>query len=79
MLRAWDVDERYVSALSGAVNMALTENTKSQYRTAVKHIERIEQELGLNMSLPFTIGKTLNYVGFLLEERKCSGKTVSKY
>ena len=56
--------------------MALAENTKSQYRTAVKHIERIQTDLNIDMSLPFTIGKTLNYVGYLLDDRNCSSKTV---
>ena len=31
------------------------------------------------MSLPFTIGKTLTYVGYLLGDRKCSSKTVVQY
>ena len=45
--------------LSEATNMALAENTKSQYGTAIKHIERIQSELQIDISLPFTIGKTL--------------------
>ena len=73
------VNDRYVESLSNAANMAISENTKSQYRTAVRHIERIETELGIDMSLPFDLGKTLNYVGFLLNDRKCSSKTVSQY
>jgi hypothetical protein len=31
------------------------------------------------MSLPFDVTKTLNYVGFLLEDRKVSSKTVNQY
>ena len=59
--------------------MALAENTKSQYGTAIKHIERIQSELQIDMSVPFTIGKTLTYVGYLLDDRKCSSKTVVQY
>lgn len=59
--------------------MAISENTKAQYRTSVRHIQRMEDELGLDISLPFTLGKTLNYVGFLLDERGCSAKTVGQY
>ena len=73
------VNDRYVESLSNAANMAISENTKSQYRTAVRHIERIETELGIDMSLPFDLGKTLNYVGFFFNDRKCSSKTVSQY
>ena len=73
------VNKKYTKLLSDAVNLTLIENTKSQYKTAIKHIERIEKELGIDMSLPFTIDKTLNYVGFLLENRKCSSNTVAQY
>ena len=57
------VSEKYINLLSESANMALTKNTKSQYKTAIRHIERIESELKLDMSLPFTVGKTLNYDG----------------
>ena len=66
----FEVHAKYVEILSGAANMALAENTKSQYRTAVNHIKRIEKDLKIDMSLPFTIPKTLNYVGYLLEDRQ---------
>ena len=74
-----NVCEKYITLLSGAANMAIAENTKSQYRTAIRHIQRIESELNVDMSLPFDIRKTLNYVGYLLEDRKCSSKTVAQY
>ena len=59
--------------------MALAENTKSQYRTAAKHIERCALETGMDMSIPFTVEKTLNYVGYLLESRKVSSNTANQY
>ena len=74
-----NVNNKYSDLLSGAVNMALANNTKSQYKTAVKHIERVEKELKVDMSLPFTIDKTLNYVGYLMGDRGCSSKTVAQY
>ena len=73
------VSDRYALLLSGAANMAISENTKQQYRTAIKHINRIEEELKIDMSLPFDLGKTLNYVGFLLRDRGCCAKTVGQY
>lgn len=45
-----NVDSRYTHFLAGATNMALTDATKSQYKTAVKHIERVEVTLGVDMS-----------------------------
>ena len=75
----FNVHPKYVNTLSGVTNMALAENTKSQYRTAVKHISRIEADLNVDMSLPFNIGKTLNYVGFLMDDRNCSSKTICQY
>ena len=39
----------------------------------------MEETLGIDMSPPFTVTKTLNYVGYLLEERQCCSKTVNQY
>ena len=69
----------YAMLLSGAVNMAVAESSKAQYKTAIRHIYRVEEELGVDMSLPFTIPKTLNYVGRMLYTRKCQYKTVNRY
>ena len=73
------VDSRYTKLLAGATNMALADETKSQYKTAVNHIARVAKALNTDMSLPFDIKKTLNYVGFLITERNCSSKTISQY
>ena len=74
-----NVHGKYAATLAEATNLALAENSKSQYRTAMKHVDRITETLGIDMSLPFDISKTLNYVGFLLEDRKCCSKTVGQY
>ena len=79
LFRELAVNAKYINVLSGSANMALAKNTKSQYNTAIRHIERIEKELKIYMSLPFTTGKTLNYVGYLIEDRGCSSKTVGQY
>ena len=62
-----------------AMNMGVSKATKDQYRTAVRHIGRAEKELGLELNLPWNVGQTLNYVGFLLEIRNCSSKTIGCY
>ena len=73
------VNTEFTEILAGAANLALTETSKSQYKTAAKHIKRCETYLNVDMSLPFTIQKTLNYVGFLLSVRKVSAGTVNQY
>ena len=65
--------------LTEAVNMAITENTKSQYKTAMNHVERCKTYTNKNMDFPFDLSKTLNYVGFLMEVRKVSSNTISQY
>ena len=77
--RELDVFERYTETLAGASNLALAQNTKSQYKTAVRHIERVTETTGKDMSLPFDLPKTLNYVGYLIEDRGCSSKTIGQY
>ena len=62
-----------------AMNMGISKATKEQYRTAIKHIGRAEEQLGLEFNLPWNVAETLNYVGFLLEIRKCSSKTIGCY
>ena len=74
-----NVHDEYASMLADTANMAVTENTKAQYKTAVKHIQRVAMELNVDMSLPFDLTKTLNYVGFLLYTREVSAKTVNQY
>lgn len=73
------VSDRYAPILAKSTNMALAENTKSQYRTAVNHVARVEAMLGVDMSPPFDTTKTLNYVGYLLEDRNCCANTVDVY
>ena len=65
--------------MARSMNMGTSKATKDQYMTAVKHIGRAEKELGIELNLPWNVGQTLNYVGFLLEKRNCSSKTVGSY
>ena len=65
--------------LAKSANLGLAENSKSNYRTAARHIQRCAEYTGIDMSLPFTIEKTLNYVGYLPSVRKVSHGTVDQY
>ena len=73
------VHNKLAGPIAAAMNMGTSKATKDQYSTAIRHVDRVEKELGVNMHLPWDVTKTLNYVGFLLEVRKCSAKTVGCY
>ena len=79
MFRDLNVDPRFVKGLTDATNLAISENTKSQYRTAMNHVQRCCEFTGKDMKIPFDITSTLNYIGFLQEVRKVSSNTVSQY
>ena len=74
-----NINEEFAEMLANSANLGLAENSKSNYRTAARHIKRCEEFTGMDMSLPFTIEKTLNYVGYLLSERGVSHGTVDQY
>ena len=79
MFRDLNVDPRFVKGLTEATNLAISENTKSQYRTAMNHVQRCSEFTGKEMKITFDITSTLNYIGFLQEVRKVSSNTVSQY
>ena len=66
-------------ALAAAVNMGTSKATKDQYATAIRHVARAEECLGVKMQLAWNLSSTLNYVGFLLENRNCSARSVGCY
>ena len=74
-----DVDPRFVKGLTDAANLAISENTKCQYRTAMNHVKRCSEFTGKEMNLPFDLTSTLNYIGYLQEVRTVSSSTVSQY
>ena len=79
MLVEQNVDIRFTGGLSDALNLAVSENTKSQYRTAWNHVFRCGYYTKQDMGFPFDLTKTMNYVGFLMEIRNVSAKTISQY
>ena len=65
--------------LAHFANFGLSKSSWSSYQTVENHLERCESATGKNMSLPFTLGKTLTFVGWLIEERQVKSKTIEKY
>ena len=75
----WNIDAQLCQILSDRANKGLAQNTWKQYRCVFNHIKRCERFLGKSMELPFDLEKTLNFVGYLIQERDCSAKTIHSY
>ena len=63
--------------MAARTNMALANNTKSNYNTVKNNIHRCEVELGCNLDFPWSIGQTLHFIAYLLFTRKVMSKTVT--
>ena len=75
----WNIVGEFGETLAGAMNMGLATGTWSQYKTVENHITRCSIFLNKDMSLPFDVEKTMNFIAFLIKERNCSGKTIDCY
>ena len=69
--------ENISSKLAKRTNMALANNTKSNYNTVKNNIHRCEAELNCNLDFPWTITQTLHFIAYLLFTRKVMSKTVT--
>ena len=78
MFNDLNIDQRLTKGLTDSANLAITENTKCQYQTALNHVNRCHEFTRDDMSFPFDIKKTLTYVGFLMEIRRVSSNTISQ-
>ena len=52
-----------VTTLISAANHSLAQTTFKSYKTAERHILRLEKELGIKMRMPFGTSETLLYIG----------------
>lgn len=73
------IPEALVPSLIGAANHSLAANSHRSYKTAVNHIGRVEEAMGVQLTFPFSLTSTLTYIGYLLTERKVSAATIDKY
>lgn len=60
-------------------HFGLAEATWSSYQTVANHIQRCEDHTGKDLSLPFTLEKTLTLVAWMIEERNLKSKIIDKY
>ena len=63
--------------MAETANMALSQNTKSNYQTVKNNIDRCEKVMGKDMSFPWETSQVLTFVGYLLYERKVMAKTAN--
>ena len=69
IFRRHGLPEEMSELLASRANMALAQNTKSNYDTVKRNIERCEQELDCNLELPWDITQTLHFIAYLLFTR----------
>ena len=81
------LSENISSQLAARTNMALANNTKSNYNTVKNNIKRCESALNCDLGFPWTITQTLHFTAYLLYicilvcneyklsllQRRCSG------
>ena len=68
-----------MSTLINAANHSLALGTWKSYKSAEKHILRLEKDTGIKLRLPFGTAETLMYIGWLKDTRKVSVGTIEKY
>ena len=71
------LSENISSQLAARTNMALANNTKSNYNTVKNNIRRCELALDCDLKFPWTITQTLHFIAYLLFTRNVKSNTVS--
>ena len=65
-------------ALSLKTNFGLSSNTWATYQTTINHLDTCSKDTGADISLPFNVSKTLEFVGWM-EARGLKSRTMSAY
>ena len=71
------LSENISSQLAARTNMALANNTKSNYNTVKNNIRRCELALDCDLKFLWTITQTLHFIAYLLFTRNVKSNTVS--
>ena len=64
--------------LAKVANFGLTARTKETYQTPINHLILCQEETGADMTLPFDLNKTLEFIGWMIR-RKLKSSTMSTY
>ena len=62
--------QKFGSIIKTTVNYSVAKNTWRSYETAKKHIHRAEKWANFDMTIPFTLRKTLTYIAYLRGKTK---------
>ena len=68
-----------VSTLIVAANHSLAKTNWASYKTAERHVLRLEKEMGIRLRFPFGTRETLVYIGWLKNSRNVTAGTINKY
>ena len=74
-----NMSENEAQLLSDMANMGLSGSSHKVYKTAINHLKRCEIQKGINLSLPFDVSKTIQYINYLLHARNVKANTCEKY
>ena len=75
----WNIQPELSKILWDRANKGLAQNTWKQYCCVFNHIKKCETLIGIPLDLPFDLEKTLTFIGYLIQERSCSSKTIHCY
>ena len=64
--------------LAKVANFGLTARTKETYQTPINHISKCQEETGTDMTLPFDLNKTLEFIGWMIR-KNLKSSTMSTY
>ena len=73
------VPEALAETVARAANFGIAASTWKTYSTAVRHISACNEDTGKTMSIPFSLGDTLTFIGWLKAKRKVRSKTIKVY
>ena len=65
--------------LAEAGNFSLAASTWKTYKTPDNHVDRCNQEMGTNLTYPFSVVDILTFIGWLVEKRGVRSTTVQVY
>lgn len=74
-----NLSPKLTELLIRSANNSLSSSTWANYTTVRRHLVRCQKAEGVRFSFPMKTEQILVFIGFLLEARKVSGKSVGKY
>ena len=64
--------------LAAVANFGLSSKTKETYQTSINHIKKCQEDTGVDLTLPFDLDKTLEFIGWM-RTKGLMGSSMSTY